>query len=89
MNSPLPEIDYAFLEDFLVHLLNTPSPTGFTEQAIALAQEALAALPSLSLRRTRKGALLVTLLGFATHRRDLTGGCRAHTPSSFWQFSWF
>jgi putative aminopeptidase FrvX len=63
MNSPLPEIDYAFLEDFLVRLLNTPSPTGFTEQAIALVQEALAALPSLSLRRTRKGALLVTLPG--------------------------
>jgi len=63
MNSPLPEIDYAFLEDFLVRLLNTPSPTGFTERALALVQEALAALPSLSLRRTRKGALLVTLPG--------------------------
>ena len=63
MNSPLPEIDYAFLEDFLVRLLNTPSPTGYTERAIALVQEALAALPSLSLRRTRKGALLVTLPG--------------------------
>jgi len=43
MNSPLPEIDYAFLEDFLVHLLNTPSPTGYTEQAIALVQGVLAA----------------------------------------------
>jgi putative aminopeptidase FrvX len=63
MNSPLPEVDYAFLEDFLVRLLNTPSPTGYTEQAITLVQAALAALPSLSLRRTRKGALLVTLPG--------------------------
>jgi len=43
MNSPLPEIDYAFLEDFLVHLLNTPSPTGYTERAIALVHETLAA----------------------------------------------
>jgi len=63
MNSPLPEVDYAFLEDFLVRLLNTPSPTGFTEQAIALVQGALEALPGLSLRRTRKGALLATLPG--------------------------
>ena len=63
MNSPLPEIDYAFLEDFLVRLLNTPSPTGYTERAIALVQETLTTLPSLSLCRTRKGALLVTLPG--------------------------
>ena len=63
MNSPLPEVDYAFLEDFLVRLLNTPSPTGYTERAIALVQETLTTLPSLSLRRTRKGALLVTLPG--------------------------
>jgi len=63
MNSSLPEVDYAFLEEFLVRLLNTPSPTGFTEQAIALVQGALEALPGLSLRRTRKGALLATLHG--------------------------
>jgi len=63
MISPLPEVDYAFLEDFLVRLLNTPSPTGYTEQAIALVQETLAALPNLRLRRTRKGALLVTMPG--------------------------
>ena len=63
MNPSLPNVDYAFLEEFLVRLLNTPSPTGFTEQAIALVQGALEALPGLSLRRTRKGALLVTLPG--------------------------
>ena len=60
MNSPLPEIDYAFLEDFLVRLLNTPSPTGHTEQAIALVEGTLSAFSGLRLRRTRKGALLAT-----------------------------
>jgi len=79
MNPPLPKIDYAFLEDFLVRLLNTPSPTGHSEQAITLVQETLAALPSLSLRRTRKGALLATLPGpEADPVRALTGGRRAH-----------
>jgi putative aminopeptidase FrvX len=63
MNPSLPEVDYAFLEDFLARLLNTPSPTGYTEQAIAFVQETLAVLPSMNLRRTRKGALLATLHG--------------------------
>ena len=63
MNSPLPEIDYAFLENFLVRLLNTPSPTGHTEQAIALVEGTLSAFSGLRLRRTRKGALLATLPG--------------------------
>jgi len=60
MNPPLPEIDYAFLENFLVRLLNTPSPTGHTEQAIALVEGTLSAFSGLRLRRTRKGALLAT-----------------------------
>jgi len=63
MNPPLPEVDYAFLEDFLVRLLNTPSPTGHTERAIALVEGTLSAFSGLRLRRTRKGALLVTLPG--------------------------
>jgi len=60
MISPLPEVDYAFLENFLVRLLNTPSPTGHTEQAIALVEGTLSAFSGLRLRRTRKGALLAT-----------------------------
>ena len=63
MNPPLPEVDYAFLEDFLVRLLNTPSPTGHTERAIALVEGTLSAFSGLRLRRTRKGALLVTMPG--------------------------
>mgnify|MGYP005815031381 CR=1 FL=1 len=54
----LPKIDTSCLLDFLVRLLNTPSPTGYAEQAIALVEQELQAYPALALRRTRKGALL-------------------------------
>ena len=59
----LPAIDSKFLLDFLTGLLNTPSPTGFTEQATIFTEFALAAFSSLSYTRTRKGALAVTWPG--------------------------
>jgi len=45
-----------------VGLLNTPSPTGDTDKAIAYCESAMQAL-GLETRRTRKGALLATLAG--------------------------
>jgi putative aminopeptidase FrvX len=54
----LPQIDTPYLLDFLTKLLNTPSPTGFTEPAISLTEQTLKAFPFLSLSRTRKGALV-------------------------------
>ena len=45
---PLPTIDEAYLQDFLVGLLNTPSPTGFSHRAIAFTEQALAAFPELT-----------------------------------------
>ncbi len=69
----LPPIDLKFLVDFLTDLLNTPSPTGFTDQAIIATEAALAAFPSLSYARTRKGALAVTWPGkLANAPRALT-----------------
>ena len=59
----LPNIDADFLVSFLSGLLNTPSPTGFAEPAIAFTEQALKGLPGLSFQRTRKGALLVTVQG--------------------------
>ena len=41
----LPEIDTPFLLDFLTKLLNTPSPTGLAEPAIALTEQTLEAFP--------------------------------------------
>ncbi len=55
----LPKIDTTCLVDFLVRLLNTPSPTGYAESAIELVEHELAAYPSLKMWRTRKGALMV------------------------------
>lgn len=54
----LPEVDTQHLLDFLITLLNTPSPTGYTQQAIDFTEQALKAYPQLRLSHTRKGALL-------------------------------
>lgn len=54
----LPEVDTQYLLDFLIALLNTPSPTGYAQQAIAFTAQALEAYPQVRLSHTRKGALL-------------------------------
>ncbi|MGI4789927.1 MAG: M42 family metallopeptidase [Janthinobacterium lividum] len=65
-------INQNYLTDFLVGLLNTPSPTGNTEKAIAYTEAALQTL-GLETWRTRKGALLATLPGVSqTEPRAVT-----------------
>jgi putative aminopeptidase FrvX len=59
----VPMVDSDFLLSFLTGLLNTPSPTGLTEPAIAYVEEALMAFSKLTLHRTRKGALVATWQG--------------------------
>ncbi len=59
----LPTIDSEFLLNFLSGLLNTPSPTGLAEPAIAFTEQALMTYPELTLQRTRKGALVATRVG--------------------------
>ena len=59
----LPEIDTPFLLDFLTNLLNTPSPTGYAEAAVAYTEKTLKAFPALKLARTHKGALVATWRG--------------------------
>lgn len=59
----LPPIDTEYLLSTLVELLNTPSPTGYTEAAVRCAENALSAFPSLKLSRTRKGALIAEWQG--------------------------
>lgn len=76
MNPSLPTLNYAYLEEFLVRLLNTPSPTGFAARAVELTRQTLAEFPQLSLRVTKKGALLAVLPGEdaqAEPSRALTG----------------
>lgn len=57
------DIDEGFLEKFLVDLLNTPSPTGYTEGAINFCEKTLSVIPGIKLERTHKGALLASLPG--------------------------
>ena len=59
----LPEIKTSEMLDFLTQLLNTPSPTGFTEDAIALCEAALTVIPGVSLSHTHKGALVAIIPG--------------------------
>ncbi len=59
----LPEIDTAYMLQFLVDLLNTPSPTGYTHQAIELIATALEDFPALQISYTRKGALVASWPG--------------------------
>jgi putative aminopeptidase FrvX len=54
----LPTIDQKYLLDFLVKLLNIPSPTGFAEPAISFVKKELSQFSQLQLTRTRKGALV-------------------------------
>ncbi len=74
------ETPLAYIEDLLVRLLNTPSPTGDTEAAILLLESELEKL-GLPSRRNHKGGLLIRLAGtdssrqrFITAHVDTLGG---------------
>ena len=75
---PLPAIDSEYLLKFLADLLNTPSPTGFAHQAIALTEQALADFPELRLSLTRKGALVAEWPGV---RSDTPRALTAHADT--------
>jgi putative aminopeptidase FrvX len=59
---PTPNVDLEYCKEVLLELLNIPSPTGFTEQALKYVEGRLAELGVTS-RHTPKGALLWTLSG--------------------------
>jgi len=56
------QIDRDYLLRVLVDLLNTPSPTGYTDWAISFVQQELEVL-GVSTRTTQKGALIASLPG--------------------------
>ncbi|CAG0926345.1 hypothetical protein TFLX_00019 [Thermoflexales bacterium] len=65
-------IDVRFMVDFLMQLLKTPSPTGYTEHALHLVRETLATL-KLDTRFNTKGGLIATWQGKSNTRgRALT-----------------
>ena len=71
-------VDSAFLLDFLVELLNTPSPTGLAEPALAFTEQTLKAFPELTLTRTRKGALVACWPG---QKSDAPRALTAHVDT--------
>jgi len=73
-----PKIDTPFMLNFLTGLLNTPSPTGFTQAAVDYTAEALKKFPPITISQTRKGALIVTLPG---EREDAPRGLTAHVDT--------
>ena len=54
----LPKINETHFTNFLVDLLNIPSPTGFAEPALTFVEQELSQYRQLELSRTRKGALV-------------------------------
>lgn len=71
------EIDRDYLLRVLVDLLNTPSPTGYTDWAVGLVQVELEAL-GIKSYITRKGALLANLEGL---RDDAPRAVTAHVDT--------
>lgn len=67
----LPDHDSDYLNRVLLELLRIPSPSGFTEDAVAYLEGELAAL-GLASRRTPKGALLWTVEGESGPERTIT-----------------
>ncbi len=63
MITNLPVIDTNYLTHVLVDLLNTPSPSGFTEKAIDFIREELGKYISTGIVITKKGALTVRIPG--------------------------
>ena len=58
----LSNFNLGYTVDFLEKLLNTPSPTGYTEQAIALVEKEFKAL-GIATRKNHKGGLIATIPG--------------------------
>lgn len=74
------QFDVQVMTDFLVKLLNTPSPTGYYSEAMDYVHQAFAALevPNLTLTTTPKGALLGFWKGSQT---DKPRGMTAHVDT--------
>jgi putative aminopeptidase FrvX len=74
----LPQIDTSYMLEFLTGLLNTPSPTGFTEAAIGYTEQALQVYPFLEISHTNKGALVATWPG---EKSDAPRALTAHVDT--------
>lgn len=74
----LPNVDEKSLVSFLADLLNTPSPTGLAEPAIAFTERAFAAIDGIKTQRTYKGALVASWDG---EKNDAPRALTAHADT--------
>ena len=74
----LPPIEMDALLTFLADLLNTPSPTGFTDRGMVCVEKTLADVSGLSISRDRKGGLLTT---WNSSREDAPRAISAHVDT--------
>ena len=74
----LPDLEIQFMLDFLKGLLETPSPTGFTQAAFHFTEKAFREFSFLEISRTRKGGLEVVWPGEAS---DSPKGVTAHADT--------
>jgi putative aminopeptidase FrvX len=73
MMKKLPPIDHIYLLETLQELLQIPSPTGYTDEAITYLESRLGSFQNISYRRNAKGSLLATWAGdLKTSPRGLT-----------------
>ena len=77
----LPKINTRNMLDFLVDLLNIPSPTGYTDNAIAFIGERFAQFPDLTMWRTNKGSLIVKWDSSTGSETDAPRALTAHTDT--------
>lgn len=75
---PLPNIDQGELLAFLRGLLETPSPTGYTQEAIQYTRRELNEFPDFHTLITPKGALLIT---WSVGRADAPRALTAHVDT--------
>ncbi len=69
----LPTADLDYVIDVLLRLVNTPSPSGHTEDAMAIVDQEFGSL-GLEVRRTNKGGRLVTIPGIDQVNHRLLSG---------------
>lgn len=74
----IPKINLQYMLDFLIDLLNTPSPTGMAYKAIELTASALQSFSELEISYTHKGALLARWQGL---HNDKPRAITAHTDT--------
>jgi putative aminopeptidase FrvX len=69
------QIEMDAMIEFLVSLLNTPSPTGYYQEAQAYVRQAFESIGGLQIKQNPKGALIITIPG---ERDDAPRGLTAH-----------